>query len=88
MGRTIAIADMVRLIKANSSGWIHDEIGLRDFQWQNGYGAFGVSYSNVSAVRQYLASQAEHHRARTFQDEFREILRRHGLEWDERYVWD
>jgi putative transposase len=53
-----------------------------------GYGAFAVSYSNIGAVKEYTANQAEHHHVRTFQDEFRELLRRHGLEWDERYVWD
>ena len=88
MGRTLAVADMVRLIKSNSSAWMHDDIGERDFQWQDGYGAFAVSYSNVDQVKQYLANQEEHHRVRTFQDEFREFLRRHGLTWDERYVWD
>jgi REP element-mobilizing transposase RayT len=88
VGRTLSIADTVRLIKANSSKWIHEELPLSDFQWQAGYGAFAVSYSNIDAVKQYIANQEDHHRVRTFQDEFREILRRHGLEWDERYVWD
>jgi REP element-mobilizing transposase RayT len=89
LGRSISIADAVRVIKTNSSGWIHTEFKeLRDFQWQQGYGAFAVSFSNLDAVKQYLASQEEHHRKRSYQDEFRELLRRHGLEWDERYVWD
>ena len=88
LGRTIAVADAVRLIKTNSSGWMHDELQLPDFQWQTGYGAFAVSYSGIEQVKAYFARQEEHHRARTFQDEFREILRRHGLEWDERYIWD
>jgi REP element-mobilizing transposase RayT len=87
LGRTISVADMVRFIKSNSSGWMHD-LGERDFQWQDGYGAFAVSYSSTDQVKHYLANQAEHHRVRTFQDEFREFLRRHGLSWDERYVWD
>ena len=59
-----------------------------DFQWQNGYGAFAVSYSNIDQVKSYLAAQEEHHRRQSFQDEFREFLKRHDLEWDERYVWD
>jgi REP element-mobilizing transposase RayT len=88
MGRTVAVADMVRLIKSNSSTWVNEDIGDRDFHWQDGYGAFAVSYSNVDQVKHYLANQEDHHRVRTFQDEFREILRRHGLTWDERYVWD
>jgi REP element-mobilizing transposase RayT len=88
MGRTIAVADAVRVIKSNSSGWVHDELQIPDFQWQTGYGAFAVSYSNIDSVKTYFANQAQHHRARTFQDEFRKLLRRHDLEWDERYVWD
>jgi putative transposase len=88
LGRTISVADMVRLIKSNSSGWVHEELRLDDFQWQTGYGAFAVSYSNIDAVKAYFANQERHHRAQSFQDEFRELLRRHELEWDERYVWD
>ena len=88
LGRTVSVADAVRLIKTNSSGWIHDDLRIPDFHWQNGYGAFAVSYSNISQVKSYLANQEQHHRAVSFQDEFREFLRRHNLEWDERYVWD
>ena len=84
----MAVADVVRLIKTNSSSWIHDELPSPNFQWQTGYGAFAVSYSGIEPVKEYFANQDEHHRTRTFQDEFREFLRRHGLEWDERYVWD
>ena len=88
LGRTLSIADALRLIKTSSSGWVHDEIGFPEFQWQNGYGAFAVSYSNIEQVKAYIANQESHHRTRTFQDEFRELLTRHGLKWDERYVWD
>jgi putative transposase len=89
LGRTVALADVVRVIKSNSSGWIHEEFpALAAFQWQAGYGAFSVSQSNVDAVKAYLANQEAHHRTKTFQEEFREMLSRHGLEWDERYVWD
>jgi hypothetical protein len=56
---------------------MHDEIGAREFQWQEEYGAFAVSYSGIDGVKEYIANQAQHHRARTFQDESREILRRH-----------
>ena len=58
------------------------------FFWQNGYGAFSVSPSNVVQVKAYTENQEEHHRTMTFQEEFRELLRRHEVEWDERYVWD
>jgi putative transposase len=88
LGRTLAIADAVRIIKTNSSSWIHDERRFPDFQWQSGYGAFAVSYSNVAQVKAYIANQEQHHHLQSFQDEFREFLRRHGVEWDELYVWD
>jgi hypothetical protein len=62
--------------------------GIAGFHWQNGYGAFSVSQSNVGQVKAYIAGQEEHHRKRTFQEEFRLLLERHGIEFDERYVWD
>ena|SRR5688572_17354439 len=80
LGRTIAVADAVRVIKSNSSKWIHDELRISEFQWQEGYGAFAVSYSNIDSVKPYLATQEQHHRCLTFQEEFREVLRRHNLE--------
>ena len=61
---------------------------LKKFQWQGGYGIFSVSQSNVEQVKRYIANQEEHHKKMTFKDEFREICRRHGIEIDERYVWD
>jgi putative transposase len=88
LGRTFAVADIVRIIKSNSSAWAHKDVGVPEFDWQDGYGAFAVSYSNIDPVKLYIANQEEHHRRITFQDEFREFLRRHDLEWDERYVWD
>jgi putative transposase len=88
LGRTVAAAEAVRLIKSNSSAWMHNELSLPDFRWQDGYGAFAVSYSNIDSVKLYLANQAQHHAHKTFQDEFLEFLRRHDLEWDERYIWD
>ena len=89
LGRTISQADWVKELKRVSSAWVkeHDNT-LRDFAWQSGYGVFSVSASNVEAVRTYIAKQEEHHRVRCFQDEYRELLRKHGMEWDERYVWD
>ncbi len=61
---------------------------FHDFHWQNGYGAFSVSTSNVEAVKACIEKQEEHHRHKTFQEEFREFLNRHGVEFDEQYVWD
>ena len=84
-----ALADALRDIKANSSGWIHETFpNLSRFSWQTGYGAFTVSYSNVDAVKRYIADQAEHHRVRSFQEEFVDFLERHEIEFDQRYLWD
>jgi REP element-mobilizing transposase RayT len=88
LSRTLAVADALRQIKSNSSGWIHDALSLPHFQWQEGYGAFAVSYSNLDQLKSYLANQEQHHHRLSFQDEFRELLRRHDLEWDEQYIWD
>ena len=62
--------------------------GNAGFYWQNGYAAFSVSQSNVDEVRRYIENQEEHHRRMTFQDELRTLFQRHGIEFDERYVWD
>jgi len=89
LGRTISVADLVRDVKTVSSQWVHTEFPtLSRCAWQAGYGAFGVSLSGVPDVRKYIDNQAEHHRVVTFQDEYRAFLRRHEIEWDERYVWD
>lgn len=88
-GRTITQADWVKELKRASSLWVKDRhTGLADFAWQSGYGVFSVSVSNLDAVREYVAHQEEHHRKSTFQDGFRALLRKHGMEWDEQYVWD
>jgi putative transposase len=84
---TARLADVIRDIKAVSSKWMHDETGDRTFAWQEGYGAFTVSPSNRETVRNYIARQEEHHRKRTFQEEYLELLRRCGVDFDERYLW-
>jgi hypothetical protein len=83
---THRLADALRELKAVSSGWVHNEIGLRSFAWQEGYGAFTVSASQREAVCHYIEQQAEHHRTRTFREEYLELLRRSGVEFDERYL--
>ena len=89
LSRTITIADCVSRIKSTSSMWINQTRGLpTQFHWQNGYGAFSVSQSNIEKVREYIRRQPEHHTKQSFQDEFREWLRLYEVEWDERYVWD
>ena len=82
----LAVSDLVGKIKSNSSGWAHREFG--DFAWQNGFTSFSVSESVVPDVRAYLAGQEEHHRKVSFQDEVRTFLRLHGIDFDERYMWD
>ena len=89
LSRQTSVAEVVRLVKANSSGWVHQTFpDLRGFAWQNGYGAFSVSASALPAVKRYLAGQEEHHRRRTFQEEFVEFLKRHEIEYDERHLWE
>ncbi|MDB5309402.1 MAG: Transposase like protein [Gemmataceae bacterium] len=84
-----ALADVMRQLKANSSGWVHDTFPhAGGFWWQGGYGAFTVSSSGLDAVTAYIANQEEHHRTRTYQDEYRELLIRHGIEFDEKYLWE
>jgi hypothetical protein len=89
LSRTYTIADVVEAVKTSTSKWIKTKgDGLVSFQWQTGYGAFSVSRSNVDAVVQYIRDQKEHHRKDEFKDEFRGVLHKHDVEYDERYVWD
>lgn len=88
-GKTIKVADFVRELKRDSSKWLKTKSpSLDDFHWQKGYGAFSVSPSHVEALRRYIGNQEEHHRTESFQDEFRRLLRKYQVEYDERYVWD
>jgi REP element-mobilizing transposase RayT len=87
--RTLSQAEFVEQIKKTSSKWIKTlDAKYRGFFWQRGYAAFSVSRSQLDAVLQYINGQKEHHRTRTFQEEYRELLRKHGVDFDERYVWD
>jgi REP element-mobilizing transposase RayT len=89
LGRTVTQADWVKELKRVSNIWVKErgpEWTL--FAWQSGYGCFSVSQSNVTRVSDYIANQEAHHDKIGFQDEFRALLRKHNLEWDERYVWD
>ena len=80
--------DIPMWLKSESSKWIHHEFPtLSEFGWQDGYGAFAVSQSAIIDVEAYIARQEEHHRRMSFQEEFVEFLRRHELEYDERYLW-
>ena len=89
ISRTIYLAEWVKELKRTSTVWMQGEWPkFATFHWQAGYGVFSVSQSNTDAVVEYVRSQAEHHRTKSFQEEYRAILRKHGIEWDERYVWD
>ena len=85
----MAVADMLRLIKTNSSKWINvSEFSPGAFAWQTGYGAFSVSESQAPAVGRYIQNQVEHHRRQSFQEEFVALLQRHGVEYNPQYLWD
>ncbi|MEP7008899.1 MAG: IS200/IS605 family transposase [Acidobacteriota bacterium] len=89
LARTVSVSQAVKDVKRSSSRWIKIQWpALVGFAWQTGYGAFAVSESNAESVRAYIADQREHHRTRTFQEEYRQFLERHRIEFDERYVWD
>jgi REP element-mobilizing transposase RayT len=85
---SLCVADALRDLKANSSRWVHETWpDRRDFGWQTGYGAFSVSESSREAVARYIQDQEEHHRRMTFQEEFIVLLKKHGIPYDERYIW-
>jgi REP element-mobilizing transposase RayT len=85
----LALAEFIGKIKANSSGWVHETWPERAaFAWQRGYGAFTVSESNIDAVKTYIANQEDHHRQLSFQDEFRLLLVKHGIQFREEDLWD
>jgi REP element-mobilizing transposase RayT len=89
LSKNQALKDVVEEVKTCSSKWMKvDGPKNRDFHWQNGYSAFSVSQSNVEDVRRYIERQKEHHRRMTFQEELRALFQKHGIEYDERYVWD
>ena len=83
---THTLSDVLREIKSVSSAWVHEEMGVRSFAWQEGYGAFTVSASQLENVRRYIQQQEEHHRTHTFQEEYLALLQRSGVEFDERDV--
>jgi REP element-mobilizing transposase RayT len=89
LSRTETIANVILKIKRNSSKWMKTKgIQYKDFQWQNGYGVFSVSHSNISQVRNYIIDQEGHHKQVTFEEELRTFLKKHDIEFDEQYLWD
>jgi putative transposase len=89
LSRTCEAAAMVKEAKRGSTLWLKAKgPEWQDFAWQNGYGMFSLGFSQIRAVRDYIAAQEEHHRKTSFQDELRLLLRRYEIPFDERYVWD
>ena len=89
LGRKASISEVVEELKKSSSKWIKTKgPEYANFYWQSGYGAFSIGQSGVEGVKRYVANQKEHHRVKTFQEEFREFLAKYQIEYDERYVWD
>jgi putative transposase len=89
MARTVSVSAAVEEVKKTSSKWIKTQgPEFANFAWQTGYGAFSVSESNVDAMRDYIANQREHHRKSSFQQEYRALMKRHGIVFDEQYGWD
>jgi putative transposase len=84
---SLPIAKAMREIKSASSRWMHETCGKNGFEWQEGYGAFSIGQAQVGATVAYIQRQEEHHRKRDYQAEFTAFLKRHGIEYDQRYVW-
>jgi len=82
----MAPAKAVQLIKGGSSRWVHESIpGQKDFAWQEGYAVFSIGFSQVDATRRYIANQEEHHRTKTFEEEYRAFLKKHEIAFDEEF---
>ena len=89
LSRTLSVADLVKEIKVASSKWVKgQDTTVSDFSWQLGYGAFSVGMSQKETLLHYIDTQEEHHRTRTFQNEYRDFLQKYGIDYDERYIWD
>ncbi len=89
LSKKIALMKLIEEVKSSSSKWIKTKAPeYANFYWQDGYGAFSVNHTGVDRVIRYIKNQKEHHRRKTFQDEYRKILKEYNIEYDERYVWD
>ncbi len=85
---TLAPSQIAQFLKGDSSRWMHEEFPeLRRFAWQDGYGAFTVSKSQLPEVIRYIQNQPEHHRKKSFQEEYRDLLQKHVIQYEERYLW-
>jgi putative transposase len=87
-GKKIDIPELVGDIKRDSSKWVKREKGINNFYWQKGYGAFSIGQSQVEMTRKYIENQKAHHTKQDFKDEYRALLKKYEIDYDERYVWD
>ena len=88
LGPKHCLSDLVRVVKSKATRWVKETfLDEKNFAWQEGFGSFTVSQSNLDAVQSYLEKQREHHRVKTFKDEFREFLVKHDVEYDEETIW-
>jgi putative transposase len=89
ISKNLAPSKIIEEVKTSSSKWMKTQgRQFADFYWQRGYGIFSVSVSNIEEVKKYILKQQEHHRKMSFQEEFRKFLEKHGVDYDERYLWD
>jgi REP element-mobilizing transposase RayT len=89
LGRTVAVGEVVGGLKKSATDWLRARSPqYAGFHWQSGYGVFSVSQSAVETVRKYIRNQRQHHRGKSFMDEYRAMLEKHEIEYDERYVWE
>ncbi|MDD1751284.1 MAG: IS200/IS605 family transposase [Methanothrix sp.] len=89
LSRKLSLAELLQEVKQGSSKWVKTKGGIvTKFSWQNGYGAFSIGQSDVGRVRKYIEGQEEHHRKKTFQEEFLTCLKEYEIDFDEKYVWD
>ncbi|MCX5690940.1 MAG: IS200/IS605 family transposase [Planctomycetota bacterium] len=88
LSKCVTLADLLLNIKRDSSRWMHNDGGMKDFAWQTGYFGFSIGESTVDAVKAYIANQKEHHKTVDFKDEMRSLMRKYRMEWNEQFVWD
>ena len=84
----MSIAQVVEKVKSGSTKWVRPTWNMPIFEWQDGYGSFGAGIHDIDRVVAYIENQKEHHKNVSFKEEFLQLLQEHGLEWDERYIWD
>lgn len=89
LSRKVTVAKLIEEVKKSSSKWIKTKgVFYKNFYWQSGYAVLGIGQSGIESLKTYIANQKEHHRRKTFQEEYIEFLKQYNIEYDERYVWD